>query len=99
MKGSTARTVLEDTGFPHMPMQAMGIIHNAVAEPILMTTMSLTARSGNFLHVTGLDAIDNSQDIDIRPYVPQRHPATGTHMPQWMERIQTEIVAGDENDA
>ncbi|MBE1426242.1 tRNA-Thr(GGU) m(6)t(6)A37 methyltransferase TsaA [Desulfomicrobium macestii] len=193
MEGSMARTVFDGTDFPHLPVQAVGIIRNAVAEPILktddqgismdarmeemhrhiretktavseivireelmelldgiddyshlivlywghkvpdhgrlltrvhpmgrkelprvgifgtrsparpnpvlMTTVRLTARSGNILHVTGLDAIDNSPVIDIKPYVPERQPRDGVRMPQWMERIQAEIVAGDGNDA
>ncbi len=66
--------------------------------PVLMTTVRLTGRSGNVLRVTGLDAIDNSPVVDIKPYVPERRPRDGVRVPQWMERIQDEIAAEDGSD-
>jgi len=67
--------------------------------PVLMTTVRLSSRSGNVLRVTGLDAIDNSPVIDIKPYVPERGACDDVRVPQWMERIQDEIAAEDGSDA
>lgn len=67
--------------------------------PVLMTTVCLTGREGNILRVTGLDAIDNSPVIDIKPYMPERQPQGEVRMPHWMERIQDEIAADDAHDA
>ena len=67
--------------------------------PVLMTTVRLTGRSGNILRVTGLDAIDNSPVIDIKPYVPERGARDDVRVPQWMQRIQDEIAADEGRDA
>lgn len=66
--------------------------------PVLMTTVRLTGREGNVLRVTGLDAINNSPVIDIKPHVPERQPQGEVRMPDWMARIQEEIAAGDARD-
>jgi tRNA-Thr(GGU) m(6)t(6)A37 methyltransferase TsaA len=66
--------------------------------PVLMTTVRLKGREGNVLRVTGLDAINNSPVIDIKPHVPERDSQGEVRMPGWMARIQEEIAAGDARD-
>ena len=39
--------------------------------PIGVTTVRLTSRQGNALRVTGLDAIDGTPVLDIKPYIPE----------------------------
>jgi tRNA-Thr(GGU) m(6)t(6)A37 methyltransferase TsaA len=59
--------------------------------PILMTTVRLVERRGNVLRVTGLDAVDGSPIIDIKPYVPVYHRVKDLRMPEWMLRIHREF--------
>ncbi|WP_094228351.1 tRNA (N6-threonylcarbamoyladenosine(37)-N6)-methyltransferase TrmO [Methanolobus psychrotolerans] len=55
--------------------------------PILMTVVRLIKRDRNRLLVCGLDAIDNSPVLDIKPYVPDLFPKEDVLIPDWMETI------------
>ncbi|MFC2013167.1 tRNA (N6-threonylcarbamoyladenosine(37)-N6)-methyltransferase TrmO [Chloroflexota bacterium] len=52
--------------------------------PIGKSTVRLLKRRGNVLTVTGLDAIDGTPVIDIKPYLPQRDSPTGATIPRWL---------------
>jgi len=59
--------------------------------PVLATVVRLHARRGNVLEVTGLDAVDGSPLIDIKPYVPSHYPQADVRVPAWMEELMKEI--------
>ncbi|MBI9093094.1 MAG: tRNA (N6-threonylcarbamoyladenosine(37)-N6)-methyltransferase TrmO [Desulfobacterium sp.] len=59
--------------------------------PILTTVVKLVAQEGNVLKVTGLDAIDQSLVLDIKPYVKDFYPQEKTEIPDWMARIIAEV--------
>ena len=59
--------------------------------PVLMTAVQLIEKRGNVLRVTGLDAVNGSPIIDIKPYVPVYHKVKDLHMPEWMLRIHREF--------
>lgn len=59
--------------------------------PVLMTAVRLHARRGNVLEVAGLDAVDGSPVIDIKPYVPEQVPKEGVRIPAWMEQLMREV--------
>jgi len=59
--------------------------------PILMTVVRLLEREGNRLIVRGLDAIDKSPVLDIKPYVAEMYPQDGVLIPDWMARIMKEF--------
>jgi len=59
--------------------------------PILTTVVRLVGRKGRVLHVTGLDAIDGSPVLDIKPHVKEFYPEGEVRIPEWMERIQTDV--------
>lgn len=59
--------------------------------PVLTTVVRLVQRQGNVLRVTGLDAINDSPVIDIKPYVSEFCPREGVRIPAWMQQIQDEI--------
>jgi tRNA-Thr(GGU) m(6)t(6)A37 methyltransferase TsaA len=63
--------------------------------PVLMTVVRLCTRRGNVLEVTGLDAVNGSPVIDIKPYVPNHFPRDEVRIPEWMHRIHEEF--GDRN--
>ncbi len=60
--------------------------------PVLSTVVRLHARRGNVLEVTGLDAVDESPLIDIKPYVPTHYPQTDVRIPAWMAGLIKEIT-------
>ena len=59
--------------------------------PVLTTVVRLVQRRNTVLEVTGLDAINGSPVIDIKPYVSEFYPREGVRIPPWMQQIQTEI--------
>jgi len=62
--------------------------------PVLLTVGSLRSRRGNVLEVAGMDAVDGSPVIDIKPYVADFFPREGVRIPAWMQRIQREVEEG-----
>jgi len=59
--------------------------------PILMTVVRLWERDGTTLTVSGLDAIDRSPVLDLKPYFGEFYPRDGVSVPEWMERIMGEF--------
>ena len=55
--------------------------------PVLTKVVPLIGVKGNILTVTGLDAIDKSPVIDIKPYVREFYPQDGIRIPRWMQKI------------
>jgi len=51
--------------------------------PVGKATVRLLERRGNILKVKGLDAIDGTPVIDIKPYIPGYDSATDTKVPKW----------------
>jgi tRNA-Thr(GGU) m(6)t(6)A37 methyltransferase TsaA len=51
--------------------------------PIGKTTVRLLERRGNVLKVRGLDAIDGTPVLDIKPYIPGYDSADGAVAPKW----------------
>ncbi len=43
--------------------------------PIGLTRVTLTERNGNILKVTGLDALNNTPVLDIKPFLDLDHPS------------------------
>ena len=62
--------------------------------PVLTTVVQLCGRRENVLEVAGLDAVDASPVVDIKPYVKDSYPQEGVKVPDWMERLQKEVRAG-----
>lgn len=62
--------------------------------PILMTVVRLCGIKGNVLEVKGLDAIDGSPVVDIKPFLRKFCPEEEVSIPSWMKHIQKEY---DEN--
>jgi tRNA (adenine37-N6)-methyltransferase len=53
--------------------------------PIGKSTVRLLERHGNILKVQGLDAIDGSPVLDIKPYIPGYDSASDATVPYWVE--------------
>lgn len=48
------------------------------------TTVKLIERQGNILRVKGLDALDGTPVLDIKPYIPRADLAAGVTVPDWV---------------
>jgi tRNA-Thr(GGU) m(6)t(6)A37 methyltransferase TsaA len=62
--------------------------------PVLTTVVRLKGRKGNVLEVFGLDAVDGSPVIDIKPYIKDFYPQEGVSIPEWMQQLQEEVGKG-----
>ena len=49
-------------------------------------TVRLLQRQGNILKVQGLDALDGSPVIDIKPYIPGYDSVDNAEVPQWITK-------------
>jgi tRNA-Thr(GGU) m(6)t(6)A37 methyltransferase TsaA len=58
---------------------------------ILTSVVKLLGREGNTLKVTGLDALDGSPILDIKPYDGELDKLKDVKMPDWMRRIHQEF--------
>jgi tRNA-Thr(GGU) m(6)t(6)A37 methyltransferase TsaA len=65
--------------------------------PILTTVVRLTGRRNNTLQVTGLDAVDGSPVLDIKPYIPANLRVDDAEVPEWVERLHRDL-AGDDTE-
>lgn len=54
--------------------------------PIGLSTVRLVARKGKILHVKGLDALDETPILDIKPYSPARKTEK-FELPEWYKNI------------
>ena len=51
--------------------------------PLGKATVRLLERRGNILRVAGLDAIDGTPVLDIKPYIPDYDSAADARAPKW----------------
>jgi tRNA-Thr(GGU) m(6)t(6)A37 methyltransferase TsaA len=63
--------------------------------PILVIAVRLLERSGNILRVEGLDAVDGSPVLDIKPYLPSYYAAKDVKLSDWMNRILSNIESSE----
>jgi tRNA-Thr(GGU) m(6)t(6)A37 methyltransferase TsaA len=84
-KGSV--TKVHPLGNKDFPLVGVFATHSpARPNGILTTVVQLMERKGNVLRVTGLDALDGSPILDIKPYIPY-HQNKDVRMPAWMKKI------------
>ena len=60
--------------------------------PILTIAVKLVERNGRVLRVSGLDAVDGSPVIDIKPYLPHYYSVEDAGLPDWMTRLIAEMA-------
>lgn len=59
--------------------------------PICATAVRLLERRGNVLVVEGIEAVDGSPLIDIKPYIPYYYRAHNVRVPEWIMQIAREL--------
>lgn len=55
--------------------------------PIGITAVQIIAVGIDFLEVIGLDAIDNTPILDIKPYYPHYDRIESPQVPEWVDRL------------
>ncbi len=55
--------------------------------PIGLTAVRVLGRRGRIVEVQGLDAIDGTPLLDLKPYVPAFDTAPVATVPEWMSRL------------
>ena len=56
--------------------------------PIAITTVKLIGHQGNKIKVRGLDTLDGTPIIDIKPYWPQYDKVVNEKIPGWVNKLQ-----------
>ncbi len=54
---------------------------------IALSTVPLVERSGNVLRVKGLDIVDGTPVLDVKPYTPQYDRVEGARVPAWVSKL------------
>lgn len=61
--------------------------------PVLVIAVRLLERDGLTLRVQGLDAIDGSPVLDIKPYLPSYYSVADARFSAWMDQLMSEMAA------
>lgn len=59
--------------------------------PVLISAVRLCERVDNILKVQGLEAVDGSPIVDIKPYVKSYYGPENSTVPKWMMQLQREV--------
>ena len=59
--------------------------------PIAITIVELLKRDNQFLYVNGLDLLDKTPILDIKPYTPDRL-VDGLRLPEWYEKLRRRVA-------
>jgi tRNA (adenine37-N6)-methyltransferase len=72
---------------PSIPLTGVFATRSPVRpNPIGLTTVKLLKRIGNVLTVKGLDAIDGTPVLDIKPYIPENFPQSEIAVAEWSKK-------------
>ncbi len=83
VRGSKPR--LHPLDDPANPLQGVLATRSQIRfNPILASVVPLLKVDGNVLHVRGLDAVDGSPVLDLKPYIPQIDCVSEARVPQWI---------------
>jgi len=79
-------------GLKKIPMKGIFATRSPVRpNPICKTTVKLIEKKGNTLLVEGLDAIDNTPVIDIKPHLPFYDSPPNIKLADWMYDLMDEL--------
>lgn len=56
--------------------------------PIAISTVRLIERKKNVINVQGLDILDGTPIVDIKPYWPQYDKVTDGKVPEWVNKLE-----------
>ena len=79
-------------GIKKIPMKGIFATRSPVRpNPICKTTIKLIEKKGNKLLVEGLDAIDNTPVLDIKPHIPFYDSPMNIKLASWMYTLMEEL--------
>ena len=74
-------------GNQNLPLVGVFATHSpARPNPIGITTVKVLELKDNVLNVTGLDAMDGTPVLDIKPYIPDHYSASEIKTPNWVTK-------------
>jgi tRNA-Thr(GGU) m(6)t(6)A37 methyltransferase TsaA len=81
-------TKVHPLGSKEFPLVGTLATHSpARPNSILVTVVHLLERKRNILKVTGLDALNGSPILDIKPYLSDQQDFRDVRMPEWMKKM------------
>jgi len=81
-------TRVHPLGSEDFPLVGVFATHSpARPNNILVTVVRLIERHNNTLKVFGLDALDGSPILDIKPYLPDEQNVKDVRMPDWIRKM------------
>ena len=83
--GEKPPSKVHPTGRADLPL--VGLFH---PNPLGVSVVKLQAIERNVLTVVGLDAMDGTPVIDIKPFMPPLDNPAEVRMPDWVSKIRTE---------
>jgi len=84
--------IVHPMGRKDLPQQGIfATCSPARPNPVLVSVVPLLERLGNVLKVQGLDAVDGSPILDIKPYVQPHCGVERATVPPWMEKIHKDL--------
>ncbi len=82
-------------GWKDLPLQGIFATRSpARPNPILISTVALVKQEGRHLHVKGLDAMDKTPVIDIKPVVKPSDLKGQFRVPAWVDQIHDRSNTG-----
>jgi tRNA (adenine37-N6)-methyltransferase len=64
--------------------------------PVLVSVVRLVERDGNILRVQGLEALDGSPVIDVKPFIGTYDAPENASFPDWLKQLHADLENGDE---
>jgi len=91
-----AETMIHPMGRSDLPLVGIFATRSPVRpNPVLATTVRLLERNGNVLKVVGLEAVDGSPIIDIKPHIRDTYDPDELKMPDWMREVHKAFEGED----
>ena len=79
-----ARAQVHPRGDPRYPLQGVLATRSpSRPNPLGVAVVPLLRRRRNILRVVGLDAIDGTPVLDLKPYIPHYDSVPGARLPEW----------------
>ena len=83
---------IHPAGLKEMPIKGIFATRSPVRpNPICKTTVKLIERKGTTLVVEGLDAIDNTPVVDIKPHLPFYDSPLNVKLADWMYQVMQKL--------
>jgi tRNA (Thr-GGU) A37 N-methylase len=60
--------------------------------PICVSAVQLLERKGNIVKLKGLDAVDGSPVVDLKPYIPSYYAVNKVRVGNWLRQIEEELA-------